>query len=165
MKSWFTKLRISTAIDSGRSMPASLQKRIAASEELKRFCHDVEHLEHALRETPSPMRGAPPNLHGAIMSAVRKEATHSANRTISPILRWLPAPALAALLIWAIVHFTSTGSDSRSEMFVSTISSLNDEMELAQTTPQDVMAPLTEELKRLNHDVEEARSFLLASLP
>ncbi len=165
MKTWFAKLRISTAIDSGKSLPPPLQRQIAQSEVLKRFHQDVRRLDQTLRDTGSPIGEAPANLHASIMSAVRHQATASHSKSVLSMLRWLPAPALAVLLIWAIVHLFHTASDPGAETFASTISSLNRGMEMAQTTPQDFMAPLSDELQRLNRDVEEAKSFLMASLP
>jgi hypothetical protein len=104
-------------------------------------------------------------LHASIMQAVR-----STNRPIRParnlsLLRWLPAPALAALVValWTW-HAGSVRAPSRNaiEIAAATLASSG---EMARTMPAAALAPLTEEWQRLNQDVDATAAFLLATLP
>ena len=95
MKSWFTKFRISIALDSRDPMPASLRNKIAADQSLQRFVHQAE----ALRTLPPPPL-IDPSMHDGIMRAVRASArTEEAGNP--PVTLWLVASgAVAAMFLF-----------------------------------------------------------------
>jgi len=93
MKSWLTKFRISTALDAGKPLPASLRQKISADPELERFVQRAEALGQPLRRPPA----ANPSLHDAIMRAVRASAQRGQPRH-APMLSWLAASATVATL-------------------------------------------------------------------
>ena len=102
MKSWLTKLRISTALDSGKALPESLRRKIAADPALERFAYRAESLVRPLRNLPL----ADPSLHDGIMRAVRAAAQpEQAQR--APMLMWLTgaatAVAMAMAYVWMVI--------------------------------------------------------------
>ena len=175
MKSWLTKFRISSTFDAERLSSSSKQRDLANSEDTRRFEETLHNLDRALRNAPTAAE-AQPELHSAIMEAVR--ASRGANRESAANwpwrfpLRWLPAPALAALALlglwWALhsppetpVHQAGTGHAS----ILQISSALEAGDNATRALPSAVIAPLSEELVRVNLDLENTAQFLLASLP
>ncbi len=92
MKVWFTKAKISSALDAGQQPSAWLRRSISGSDELRGFERELTTLDRALKQTV-PRLETPPSLHGSIMRAVRA-AHHAAPAQRAPsVLRWLPVPA------------------------------------------------------------------------
>ena len=98
------------------------------------------------------------------------QAVRSGNRPIRAarnlsLLRWLPAPALAALVcaLWTW-HAAPIRAPSPNpiEIAATTLAGSGD---MARTMPAAALAPLTEEWQRLNQDVNATAAFLLATLP
>jgi hypothetical protein len=175
MKSWLTKFRLSATLDSDRSASPSRRRGLADSEETRRFDETIRSLDHALRNQP-PASGAQPDLHSAIMEAVRaSRGTHrnsAATRqwVLSP--RWLPAPALATLALlglWWTLHRPPNVHVHEAETAPAPILQIASALEAgdnaARSLPPAVVAPLSDELGRVNLDLENAAHFLLASLP
>ncbi len=101
MKSWFTKFRISTALDSRKPMPASLRQKIAADQSLERFVQQAE----ALRILPAPLV-VDPAMHEGIMRAVAVSARRKEPAS-APVLTWLAASgAMAAVVVFGfwLIH-------------------------------------------------------------
>ncbi len=163
MKSWIKKLRISNAMDTGEPLPASLRQGMADSSELRTFARDLEALDAALKDTaPSP--AATPELHGSIMRSLEGADRPARLRLRAPVLRWLPASALVVLALgiwWAMQPPPSP----RPEALNVAVDALELRSELSRTMPDAVVAPLSEELARLNRDVDNTTKFLLAALP
>jgi hypothetical protein len=170
MKSWFTKLSISNGIDARKPLPLALQQTIARSEELRSFERETLALDCGLKGGP-PLAAVIPSLHDSIMEAVRterklpsKEKTHRFQW-----VRWLPAPALAAVIAGGILWNTrpqgQPPSAATAELSgaISATFDLSDEM--ARSMPSVIIAPLTKELQLMNQDLESTAEFLLASLP
>lgn len=163
----FAKFRISVAKDSGQALPPALQNQVERSGELQTFAKHIEAVETALREQRSDNLEVPPDLHSSIMTAVRQQRGQTKEHSKFRFSWWLPAPAMAALLIWALIHFWPGSMPPRNGQaaFSSAVSSVEKGMEIARTAPEEVVAPLSEELKRLRGDVNNAKAFLMASLP
>ena len=83
-------------------------------------------------------------------------------------MRWLAAPAGAVLLLMAVwLALRSPGRplvQDRPSLAVVTIA-LEMSGQLAHTVPSAVVAPLSDELERLNRDLDDTAQFILASLP
>ena len=161
MKSWLAKLRISIAMDAGKPLPESLRQKIAADPELEHFTRRTEALGRALRSVPSAEVG----LHNSIMRSVRNAARRDETRR-SPVPSWLsPAAAVAALTlvcIWATLHRpTPPGRESLDGALM--VLEVSEQM--PNTMPKMVMAPLSDEWARVDHDVQDTTQVLLASFP
>jgi hypothetical protein len=134
------------------------------------FC-DMEQemmaLDRALKET-APKVEAPASLHRSIMQAVRAADRPAAAQSQPTLLRWLPAPVLAVMLVlaavWALRSPVRTpGQNAKSLAAAGTALQLGDQM--VRTMPAAMVAPLSDELDRLNRDLDKTAQFLLASLP
>jgi hypothetical protein len=83
-------------------------------------------------------------------------------------LRWLVAPALAALVVavsWHNLRPSARSAASPAESLAAATRVFETGGRLAQSVPATVVAPLSEELRRLNQDLDSAAQYLLASLP
>jgi hypothetical protein len=100
MKSWLTKFRISTALDSGKPLPPSLRQKIAADPELEHFARQAQ----ALGRPMVQLSIADPSLHDSIMRAVRASAQQRRQPRREPVFSWLAASAALAavfmLCLW-----------------------------------------------------------------
>ena len=161
MYSWLTKFRISTALDAGKPLPDSLRKKIAADPELERFVKQTEALGHSRPALPP----SDPSMHDTIMRAVRA-STRRERPQRAPVLSWLTASvALVALaLVGALLVRLHGGLPGRQMMDQADLV-----LEMSETMPTNVpslvMAPLSDEWTRVNHDVRGTAQILLASLP
>jgi hypothetical protein len=165
MKAWLTQFRISVALDAGKPLPPSLRKALATNPELRRFEARTRALEHALTQT-KPEVDSPPFLHRCIMRSVQAAAEPAAARPRFQLLRWLATPAVAvmfALGLWVALKPTPPVPNPAPLAAVSTTLELGNTM--PQTLPPALVAPLSEELSRLNQDLTNTAQFLLASLP
>jgi hypothetical protein len=167
MKAWFTKLRISAALDAGRKPSASLRRSINSSGQLQCFEEELAELDQALKQTPSKLP-VPPALHRSIMQAVRQaECPHAAPPGLV-FLRWVAAPlavTLALLAVWLSLRGPAVPSSRGTQSLAEATSALELGGQLVQTAPAVVVAPLSCELERLNQDLDNTAHFLLASLP
>jgi len=161
MKSWWIKFRISTALDSGKPLPASLRQKIAADPELERFAHRTQALGRPLR-SPPPVN---PSLHDSIMRAVRASAQRGQPRR-APGLSWLPASAtLAALVVVCLWMSRPNPAPPERPSLDGPLMALEMSEQMPAAMPSMVMAPLSNEWARVNHDVQETTQILLASFP
>lgn len=167
MKTWFTSFRISAALDSGHKPSASLRMSINSSEEAQSFEQGMTALDRALRqERPKPQ--TPPGLHRSIMRAVREaQRTQAAPRELA-VLRWVAAPVVAALVVmavWPALRGPGRPPAQGRQSLAAATTALELSSQLAQTVPPAVVAPLSDELERLNRDLDNTAQFILASLP
>jgi hypothetical protein len=167
MKLWFTRLRISTALDAGYKLSASLRRNINRSAQLLSFEEEMTALDRALKQTrPKPQ--APSGLHRSIMQAVRVAENPAAAPRGLAVLRWVAAPVVTLLALavgWHALHdpVRPPAQDTQSLAAATTVLEMSGQ--LAQTVPSAVVAPLSDELERLNRDLNNTAQFLLASLP
>jgi hypothetical protein len=167
MKTWLTKFRIANALGSRRPLPAPLQDAIARDAELRRFADETAAVDEALRTSPPEMK-TPVGLHSSIMHAIHSETEELRQPQIIPWLRWLAAPAVTALVLagfWLVIRPTG---DPKSPAFVplaAASTALELPHQIARTVPAGVLAPLSEEMDRVNQDLDRTKQFLIASLP
>jgi len=105
----------------------------------------------------------PPALHHSIMRSVRASIRPEAQGRFPNLLRWLPAPTLAAIaLVVGLAVFHRSHSQQPLPPAATVLEAGH---EIAQAVPGAVMTPLTEEWRKLNQDLDNTARFLLASLP
>jgi len=124
-------------------------------------------LDHALKASV-PKVQAPPALHGEIMRAVRATEQSAAVPQGVSLLRWWPAPVLVAAALFVVWQAQRTpvrlpAQDAQS--LAEATSALEMGGEMARSAPSAVVALLSDELDRLNRDLDKTAQFLLASLP
>ena len=167
MKSWFAKLRISAAMDAGCELSASLRRSINRSEQLRRFEEEVRGVDRELKGA-APKTEPPPGLHRAIMGAVRAaEEPAQAPRALAA-WRWVAAPVvtlLALVMAWYVLRGPVRPPTRDTQSLAAATTALEMSGQLAQTMPAAVVAPLSDELERLNRDLDNTAQFILASLP
>jgi hypothetical protein len=167
MKSWFTKLRISAALDAGHKLSASLRRNIDSSEQLLGAEQELKALDRALKRAP-PRPQAPPGLHRSIMQAVRvADRTQAEPRGVA-VLRWVAAPLVVAVVlvvIWQGLRGPIAPPSKGTQSLAAATTALEMGGQLAQAAPSAVVAPLSDELARLNRDLDNTAQFILASLP
>jgi hypothetical protein len=161
MKSWLAKFRISSALDSPKPLRESLQRKINGSRELGQFVAQATSAGEALRKN-IPKSAPPPALHSAIMSSLRAAE-------FIPYSGWrmagLAAPAAVAMLLTATVWWNWPRPQHAPTPSISTSTALEFGSRMPETLPAAVVAPLSEELEKVNLDINRAAQFLVASLP
>jgi ferric-dicitrate binding protein FerR (iron transport regulator) len=161
MKSWLAKFRISTALDAGEPLPKSLRRAIAADPELERFTRRTESLGRSLRRPPL----ADASMHDSIMRAVRAAAREQQPRRV-PGVAWLAVSASVAALVvvclWIGIH-RSAQPGGQSLNGAAMVLEMGERM--PDTMPALVMAPLSDEWARVDHDLQNTKQVLLASFP
>lgn len=169
MKSWLRKFKISAALDGGRPLPNRLRRTIANTEELRRFEQSALNLETALK-TSRPVVEAPPFIHDCIMQAVEAAIPGAPVPRKIPLVRWLPAPGLAILLLvgWWFLHHLIPGPSpaiAASQSLAVVATALEAGNEMTRSLPVAVVTPLSEELDRVSLDLDHTTQFLLANVP
>jgi hypothetical protein len=156
MKAWFARWRVSVALnaDPSSERPSDLDQEMTA-------------LDRALKET-APKLQAPPSLHRSIMQAVRATEQRPSVSAGFSFLKWLPAPALvtlALLVAWYAQRGPVRPPAPNPQSLAAAITALKMGGQMAQSMPSAVVAPLADELARVNRDLNNTAQFLLASLP
>lgn len=167
MKAWFARMRISVALKAGPKPSGSLRRTINSSEQSGELEQEMTVLDRALKET-APKLKAPPSLHGSIMRAVRAAERPVAAPQGLTFLKWLPAPALVALVLlvaWHVQRGQVRPPAPDPQSLAAATAALEMGGQMAQAMPSAVVAPLAAELERLNQDLNNTAQFLLASLP
>jgi len=181
MKTLFAKFRISTALDLRRPTGELARGGLAGSEELRRFGEDVASLDQALKKA-TPARSVPPQLHGSIMDAIRDtERMATADLSVgaissrggalrrmlahgrSPLAAGAFAGAVGILLCWIALRPSAPPVRPMSLAAASTAVDLGSQM--PQVVPSDVIAPLSDELDRIESDCNGGVQAVLASMP
>jgi hypothetical protein len=164
MKSWLAKFKTSIALD--RPEHSKAQSAM--------FADDIHAVHHALSQRP-PTSDAPTDLTFAIMNEVR--TSHCADHRVRDsnrklVLRWLPAPVISIGVLmgtlWLIHRQPATPVQQPAVNQASILAigpALDLGVEAARATPPVVVGPLTDELARVNSDLNKAGEFLLGSLP
>jgi hypothetical protein len=167
MKTWFAKIRISAALDESRQPGGSRPAGISRSNELRAFGQEMAALDRALKDA-SPKPRAPASLHGSIMRAVQAGQPPAVAQRPLALLRWLTAPAavaIALLLIWQAQRHPARPAPTATQSLATAASALDMSRQMTRVVPSAVLGPLSEELERLNRDLDNTAKFLLASLP
>src|SRR6266568_5651258 len=158
MKSWLTKFRISTGFDAGSLSSPAKRRSLINSEETQRFAETIQTLDRSLSNRP-PTSEAPADLHAAIMTAVQTSRRSAVARPWALASRWLPAPALAILLLglWWFLHIPPGAPVHPASTEQASVLEIGSALEIggnaAQDVPPIVIAPLSEELGRVNLDL------------
>lgn len=170
MNSWLTRFRINAARDEGRPLPESLRQKINRSAELREFKESDDALERALRSArPDP--AAPPFLAGSIMRAVR-QCGKPAERTPSCIAMWrnwsLAVVGVLAVVLsgfWWMGRRPVVPPAPAAGNLALPASALELGDTVTRTLPLATVAPLNDELDRVNLDLTNTARFLLANVP
>jgi|SRR4051794_8134972 hypothetical protein len=131
------------------------------------FHNSGQSLEQVLKASRPGIK-MPTGLHDAIMDEVRSAVSGAAQRTVHRpglvLFRWISAPALAAVALGAFLLLRPDHNQSGpSPMPIRSALSPGDDA--ARTLPSAVIAPLSDELAKVNLDLENTAHHLLASLP
>ena len=168
MREWFAKMRISAALDGGRTPAAWPQRTTSVSDELRDFDREMAALDRALRRT-APRPHGPPSLHSSIMRAVRQAARPAVKTWRAwAFLRWVPAPVVGALglmIVLSAARGPARPTVQATQSLAVATTALKAGGEMARAVPSAVVSPLTDELTKLNRDLDNTAQFLLASLP
>jgi hypothetical protein len=167
MTSWLTRFRISAARDEGNPLPESLRQKINRSADLREFEENTKSLEHALRAN-RPQEITPSVLTVSIMRAVRESS-----RPVGKTHLWIAALRVSGAFGTAIVALAFavwlTGDHpvrpETTDVMASTSSALQLGDTVTQSLPLATVAPLDDELSRLNLDLTNTARFLLANIP
>jgi hypothetical protein len=169
MKSWLGKLKISLTIDSGRPLALRLRRRVGQSSEVTRFAETSAALHRALQST-RPRPTVPDSLHDSIIRAVRASSNRSGARP-AIAFKWVPASITTIVIVLALFWFLhrpagrSTKDQLAPQGFAEVAGALDAGQQLASAMPSTLVAPLSDEWQRLNHDLDRTGECLLASLP
>jgi hypothetical protein len=151
-------------LDAREAVPPSLQRTTENSKVLRTFAGNMTALDIALREA-KPDSVTPPGMHASIMRAVQAAERSAAVQAKLPVLRWVPVAAAVALAAVGLWWARQPAKPPAPGPLATAVDALELRNELIRTAPDTVMAPLSEELARLNRDVNNTAQLLLAALP
>jgi hypothetical protein len=164
MRSLFAKFCISNALDSGKPLPAKLQRSIKDDAELRAFAESVSALDRGLK--PPARAELPPFSHQAIMHAVM--SARAEPEAAAPFsLKWLLVAGCAVLLLAGSWWFARPAPSPAPEaaFLESAPTTVGVGEPMAQALAATVVAPLNDEWRRLSLDWDKTAEFLLANLP
>jgi hypothetical protein len=162
MKLWLTKWRISSALDSGRPLPELLRARIAADPELSDFARRLEALDSRLRRPQL----AESNLHDGIMRAVRSSTSRPQLRPAPGLAVVLGAPVAVVMVLALLLWSNSTKPAPPAQISLDAPLAILDMSEAIQARiPPAMMAPLTNELAKVDHDLRSTRDIVTSTFP
>lgn len=171
MKNWLIKWRISNALDQRTTLPQKALRAMARSVELQRFAGNAAAVDAALRKGP-PAGAGPDDLHDRIMRAIQSAETVQALPHREFRARLVPLAALGSLVLLGIATAVycsrpNAGAPLPGGTSSLTIASTTLETggEWITTAPGAALSPLSEEMSRLDHDLEGVQEHLLASVP
>ena len=167
MKSWIARLRISAALDADQPPAAWVHRTPGGSAEVRGVEQEMMALDRALKES-APRTEAPTSLHHSIMQAVRAASRPVAAQRQPPVLRWIPVPVFAGLVLLVILwvlHTPVRSPTQNAQSLAAATSTLQLGDQMVRSMPSAMVAPLSDELDRLNRDLDRTAQFLLASLP
>jgi hypothetical protein len=129
----------------------------------------MQSLDYRLKTAPVSDT-VPAGLHSATMRALRS-ATRPEESSVWKRFRWLPAPALAVVILVGVLLATrqppvqTNLAVRQPQSLAAATVALDQGSELAQKAPALALAPLSTELELLNRDLEKAVNFIVASVP
>ncbi len=148
-------------MDAGEPLPKSLRRAIASDPELEQFTRRTERLGRSLRRPPL----ADASLHDSIMRAVRA-AAHPRQPRRSPGLVWLASSVCAGSLVVVSVWMGfRPPAHPPGKSLDGAVMVLEMGERMPNTMPSMVMAPLSDEWARVDHQLQNTREVLLTSLP
>jgi len=163
MKMWLTKFRISNALDDANPAPEKVLPHGSQSEDVRQFEETARLLDRRLKSA-QPAQTVPDGLHDSVMRAVRSASRACERQSAPKVLRWLPVPALALLIVGGIWWMLNR-SQPESQSLATAGAALERSHQLTQQAPAAVLAPLSKEMESLNRDFRNAVEFLVASVP
>ena len=169
MKTLLTKFRLSNALDEkAGALPPPLQAKVDASPELRDFARQTAALGQALRRPPAGP-AAEESLHRSIMCAVRAHDGEARPRRAPMGFALAAAFAAVALIgIWLAMRAPlADGSRAPSEAEKKAVEQFVVDFSGQISHPEAlaVVAPLSNELASVDHDIRDTTRFILASLP
>ena len=171
MKTWLTKFRISNALNDRKPLPPAVERAMARSEELRRFADNSSTLDHTLKSQLARPEACP-RLHDSIMRAVRSSGPAQGAEKQPAWPRWVPASSFGMLVLLCCllaIQFFPTLSTQHQPENSETLAAAGSAIDLGgrfvREAPAVAMAPLSDEMQKLDHNLTDAGNFLLASLP
>ena len=162
MRTWLTQFKISNAFDDG-GVVRGQASRSEKSDDVRQFERSLQSLDHHLKAA-QPRRPVPAGLHDSVMGAVHDVSRARDLQSVPTMLRWLPVPALA-LLVVAGLWWALSQPESGSQSLVTAAAALQQSHQLTEQAPAAVLAPLSKEMENLNRDLRNAVEYLVASVP
>jgi hypothetical protein len=138
-----------------------------------KFRNADEGLESALRES-APKSEFPPELHDSIINAV-----HTAHRAksievlgigmLQPFIKsWLPVTGFAGLVLLGVllsIHNHPVAAIQNPQPLAEMSRAFATTQEFVDSLPSVAVGPLSDELDKVNLDLDRTAEFLLATLP
>ncbi len=171
MKSWLMKFKISNALNDRSPLPPALGQIINQSEELRRFAKNSSRVDRALKSQLNEPEDCP-QLHAAIMRAVRT-AGHAQAAAKQPAWpRWIPVSGFGLLIVLGILaafqyfsHFSDKIQHENLHSLAAAGSAIELGRSLVREVPAAAVSPLSDEMQKIDRNMTEAKQFLLASMP
>lgn len=133
-----------------------------------------QELEFALRES-APASRFPPHLHNSIMGAIRAANHQEPNRVSAGLflqrltqLKWIPLGGVAVMMTLGVLialHNRAAQNISTAQSIAEISSAFTASQEIVDSLPAVSVAPLSDELDKVNQDLNHTTDFLLAALP
>ena len=126
-------------------------------------------LERYLQRPPTNAQ-VPEDLHDTIMSALRQQRSRPIPAWAQlgiPWVRWLATPAIAGCLAIGLLIYRANVPkplNPSSASFAAPPSAISLGREMADSLPS-TLTPLSDELTRVQQDLDRTRAFLVSSLP
>ena len=139
-----------------------------------KFTNSGEALEMMLRQTP-PRTAGPGTLHDSIMRAVyasdrEERILVSGFARFRGLLqnRWIPVSGFAGIILLGLLltHHNRSETRNRNSQALTQISAaFSASQELVDALPSATVGPLSDEVDKMNQDLDRTAHFLLATLP
>ena len=139
-----------------------------------KFRNSGDSLESALRES-TPKTEFPATLHNSIMRAIHAVRREDANQASGFAMfegfaktRWLPAAGFAGLVLLGVliaIHNRPERTTSNSQALRQMSAAFTASQEIVDALPSVTVGPLSDELDKVNQDLDRTAEFLLATLP
>jgi len=159
----FHGFRISNALDTKEPLSPALRGNIANSDELKVFSRWAAEVDQSLRNEV-PQSDSPTWLHGSVMNAIRAEERAVERKDYFPALRQFALGACVVAIGFGIWGSLNRPAPTQPASIAGVVDALDFRNEINETIPK-VQVSLSDELERLNHDLDNATQTLIATLP
>ena len=159
----FHRFRISNALDSKEPLSAGLQSKISNSPELQDFSQSAVEVDRSLRN--ELQSDSPPWLHASIMNAIKTGARRAERKHYFPKLRRCAFGICVLAIAFGVWFSLNRLAPTQSVSMAGVTDALDFRVEIKDTIPDVQVSSLSDELERLNHDLDNATQTLLAALP